>query len=551
MARSNNGDWKISLFSEKIGKIFYTKDITTKGDYIMFDFITEVFQLIQERSDFFMKLTIEHLQLSFIAIVIASVLGLLFGIFISEYRKTSGFVLGVVNFIYTIPSISLLGFLIPFSGIGNTTVIIALTIYGLLPMVRSTHTGIETIDPSIIEAARGMGSTDFQILYKIKLPLALPVIMSGLRNMAIMTIALTGIASFIGAGGLGVAIYRGITTNNTAMTVAGSLLIALLAFAMDFVLGRVEKLISSRDKAKKRRAAIALGIVAGCLCLLSLQTFSGLQKRSDDMIHIATKPMSEQLILGEMLKYMIEADTDLHVKLTTNVAGGTSNIQPAMEKGEFDLYPEYTGTGWNAVLKKDSVYQESMFPELIREYEERYQFEWLSGYGFNNTYGMVVRKDIAEQYKITTYSDLAAISDQLIFGAEYDFFERPDGYEALSKTYGYNFKSTVDLDMGLRYKALEQKQIDVLTIATTDGQLSVADAVVLEDDRQFYPSYMCYNVVRKAVLEEHPELYEVLQKFENLIDDEQMSKLNYQVEVENKEPSVVAKQFLQEQGLLK
>lgn len=130
-------------------------------------------------------------------------------------------VLGAVNFIYTIPSISLLGFLIPFSGIGNATAIIALTVYGLLPMVRNTYTGITTIDPLIIEAATGMGSTRWQVLYKIKLPLALLVIMSGLRNMATMTIALAGIASFIGAGGLGVAIYRGITTNNSAMTMAG------------------------------------------------------------------------------------------------------------------------------------------------------------------------------------------------------------------------------------------------------------------------------------------------------------------------------------------
>ncbi|EPZ55605.1 binding--dependent transport system inner membrane component family protein [[Clostridium] sordellii ATCC 9714] len=165
---------------------------------------------------------------------------------ISEYDKSSSFVLGLVNFIYTIPSISLLGILIPFSGIGNTTAIIALTIYGLLPMVRSTYTGIKSINPIIIEAAEGMGSTRFQILYKIKLPLAIPVIMSGLRNMVVMTIALTGIASFIGAGGLGVAIYRGITTNNEAMTIAGSILIALLALGLDTILGFVEKSLNRK-----------------------------------------------------------------------------------------------------------------------------------------------------------------------------------------------------------------------------------------------------------------------------------------------------------------
>lgn len=208
--------------------------------------IKEILQLYIDRWEFFLKLILEHLRVSGISILIAAIVGLILGVFISEYKKTSSVILGITNFIYTIPSISLLGFLIPFSGIGNVTAIIALTIYALLPMVRNTYTGIENIDPSIIESAKGMGSTSFEILYKIKLPLATTVILAGLRNMAVMTIALAGIASFIGAGGLGVAIYRGITTNNSSMTIAGSLLIAILALLVDFIIGRVEKLIKKR-----------------------------------------------------------------------------------------------------------------------------------------------------------------------------------------------------------------------------------------------------------------------------------------------------------------
>ncbi|MBB6715619.1 ABC transporter permease [Clostridium gasigenes] len=208
--------------------------------------IKEVFQLYIDRWDFFLKLIIEHLKIAGFSILISAIIGLVLGVLISEFKKTSTFILGITNFIYTIPSISLLGFLIPFSGIGNTTAVITLTIYALLPMVRNTYTGIENIDSSIIEAAKGMGSTSFEILYKIKLPLATTVILSGLRNMVVMTIALAGIASFIGAGGLGVAIYRGITTNNSIMTIAGSLLIALLALAADFIIGSVEKIIKRK-----------------------------------------------------------------------------------------------------------------------------------------------------------------------------------------------------------------------------------------------------------------------------------------------------------------
>lgn len=208
----------------------------------------EIFILYYERWRFFLALTWEHIQISVLSITGAILIGLSLGILISQYRKSASFVLGFTNIIYTIPSIALFGFLIPFSGIGNTTAIIALTVYALLPMVRNTYTGITGIDREIIEAARGMGSTSFQILWKIKLPLAFPVILSGIRNMMVMTIALAGIAAFIGAGGLGVAIYRGITTNNTALTLAGSLLIALLALLADFGVGRYEKHIRKKRK---------------------------------------------------------------------------------------------------------------------------------------------------------------------------------------------------------------------------------------------------------------------------------------------------------------
>lgn len=210
--------------------------------------VKDIINLYFERSDFFIDLTLQHLRISILSILISSIIGISIGLLISHYKKVSSIAISIVNFIYTIPSIALLGFLIPFSGIGDTTAIIALTIYGLLPMVRSTYTGIETIDPFIIEAAKGMGSTDLQILVKVKIPLATTVILSGLRNMIVMTIALAGIASFIGAGGLGVAIYRGITTNNAPLTIAGSLLIALLASTVDLGIGKLEKLLKKRWK---------------------------------------------------------------------------------------------------------------------------------------------------------------------------------------------------------------------------------------------------------------------------------------------------------------
>ena len=509
--------------------------------------INQLIKLLTEDFKFFTNLTIEHILISLLAISIASVLGIILGIIISEYRRFSGLILGTVNILYTIPSIALLGFFITITGVGNTTALIALIIYALLPIIRSTYTGIVNINPLIIEASEGMGSTKLQQLFKVKLPLALPVLMSGIRNMVTMTIALAGIASFVGAGGLGVAIYRGITTNNSAMTFLGSLLIAILALVFDFILGLIEKRLTNRKRVKYKinSKLIILG-----LFIVIFGAYFSLNLKKDKTINIATKPMTEGYILGQMLTELIEQDTDLKVNITNGVGGGTSNIHPAIVKGEFDLYPEYTGTSWEAVLKKEGSYDESKFDELQKEYKEKYNLEYVNLYGFNNTYGLAVNKDIAEKYNLKTYSDLAKVSNNLIFGAEYDFFEREDGYKELQKVYNMNFKKQIDMDIGLKYQAMKDKKIDVMVIFTTDGQLAISDVVVLEDDKKMYPSYRAGTVIRSEILSEYPELKPVLEKLNNILDDKTMADLNYQVESEGKKPEDVAREYLQEKGLL-
>ena len=509
--------------------------------------ISQLIKLLTEDFKFFLNLTVEHILISLLAISIASVLGIILGIIISEYRKFSGLILGTVNILYTIPSIALLGFFITITGVGNTTALIALTIYALLPIIRSTYTGIVNINPLIIEASEGMGSTKLQQLFKVKLPLALPVLMSGIRNMVTMTIALAGIASFVGAGGLGVAIYRGITTNNSAMTFLGSLLIAILALVFDFILGLIEKRLTNHKRIKYK---INLKVIILGLFIVIFGVYFSLNSKKDKTINIATKPMTEGYILGQMLTELIEQDTDLKVNITNGVGGGTSNIHPAIVKGEFDLYPEYTGTSWEAVLKKEGSYDESKFDELQKEYKEKYNLEYVNLYGFNNTYGLAVNKDIAEKYNLKTYSDLAKVSNNLIFGAEYDFFEREDGYKELQKVYNMNFKKQIDMDIGLKYQAMKDKKIDVMVIFTTDGQLAISDVVVLEDDKKMYPSYRAGTVIRSEILSEYPELKPVLEKLNNILDDKTMADLNYQVESEGKKPEDVAREYLQEKGLL-
>ena len=205
--------------------------------------IKDIFNIYIERWDFFSKLILEHITLTAISVMIIAVFGLTLGIAMTRNKLLANITFGITNFLYTIPSIALFGVLVTFTGIGNKSAIIALSIYGILPIIRNTYVGIMEVDKQVIESAIGMGTTKRELLFRIQLPLALPVIFTGFRTMVIMTIALGGIASFIGAGGLGVAIWRGISTNFPAMTMAGSLLVATLAIITDLILQKIENVM--------------------------------------------------------------------------------------------------------------------------------------------------------------------------------------------------------------------------------------------------------------------------------------------------------------------
>ena len=282
----------------------------------------------------------------------------------------------------------------------------------------------------------------------------------------------------------------------------------------------------------------------------SLFVFSCQERKKT--IRIATKPMTEQFILGEMIGLLIEDNTDLKVEITKGIGGGTSNIHPALVKGEFDLYPEYTGTGWLVVLKKDPVLpSEELYKQLSDDYERLYQLKWVAPYGFNNAYSLAVSDDNASRYGLKTYSDLTRHPDQFVFGAEYDFFEIHDGYQSLCNFYGLKFKKTRDMDIGLKYEAIKSGKIDVMNIFTTDGQLSGSKLTVLEDDKHFFPSYYCATVVREETLKEHPELETVLWKMNNILTDSEMADLNYQVDIAGRPEREVAADFLKRKGLLR
>lgn len=291
-------------------------------------------------------------------------------------------------------------------------------------------------------------------------------------------------------------------------------------------------------------------VLLGCLAMTGL-VGCGNSKTESESIRIGAKTMTEQMILQEILAQLIEAKTDLTVERIEPIAGGTSNLQIAMENGEIDLYPEYTGTGWLTVLKQEETKDaDYMFEVLNEQYNEMFDMSWIGLYGFENTYTLAVRAETAQQYELNKISDLAAVSDQLIFGANFDYFEREDGYKKVCDTYNLHFKDTAEVDMGLKYQTLVEKNCDVLNAYTTDSQIAEFGLVTLADDKKLFTDYRCSTVVRNEVLNTHPELKEVLLLMDGLISNEEMTQMNYELNSNHRLESEIATEFLKSKGMI-
>lgn len=510
---------------------------------------------LTERKEYLFELLLQHILLSLSAILIIVFIGIGTGIIILRFTKIRNLVLGIINFIYTIPSIAMFGLFIPVVGIGFINALVVLVLYGLLPMIRNTYTGLNEVDPQLIDAAKGMGATPSQVFLRVRWPLAFPTILSGFRTMVVMTIALAGLASFIGAGGLGQAIYRGINTNNSILILAGSVSVALLALVTDIMIGFIEKLIRSKKFRNSRYRRIIISAVLFLFfvpVLLVVLNRERVKNSETDVIVVATKPTSEQYILGEIISRLIESNSGLQVKRVFGIGGGTSNIHPGMLSGELDIYSEYTGTAWLFVLKKEKINDpDSLYYSLQSLYKKEYGLLWVTRFGFNNTFTLALQEDLARRENIVSISDLASKSKKYTFGAEFDFFEREDGFKGLSEKYALEFKKATELDINLKFNALENRTADVINAFSTDSRIKQMNLRILKDDRKYFPAYQAGIIVRQETLDKYPELKMILEKAGNTINDSTMTNLNYQVEIMKKSPEEVAEDFLKFKGLIK
>lgn len=496
--------------------------------------------------------TVQHIVLTGVSTGLAILAGVPLGVLATRVRWMRGPVISAVSILQTIPSLAMLTLLLVLTRqIGAVPAITALTLYALLPIVRNTITGLEGVSTEVMEAARGVGMTHWQQLRMVRLPLALPVIVAGIRTAAVIGVGIATLSAFIGAGGLGQFINRGLALADTRLIVLGAVPAALLALIVDFALGALNWALDPRRKAdgKTLRAtffrwgALTLPIIlfaAGILGYARVQTD----------ITIGSKNFTEQVLLGEMMAQVIEARTDLNVDRRFCL-GGTMICHDALEQGEIDLYPEYTGTGLTAILKQDVIRDPNEALTAVRRaYGKRFDARWMSPFGFNNTYAITVRKSDAKQHGWTTISDLQQQAPNLRAGFTGEFAERLDGYPGLSEKYGFRFGDVRDMDPAIMYSAIANGEVDVICAFMTDGRIAAYDLLTLEDDRQFFPPYYAAPVIRREILESHPQVGTAVNTLADVLDDATMQRLNNEVDEQKRNPAAVAREFLLAQRLL-
>jgi osmoprotectant transport system permease protein len=501
--------------------------------------------------------TAAHLDLVLEALAIAVLIGVPSGVLASRSRGIERLVLGAANVLQTVPSLALLGFLlIAFGGtIGKPPALAALVIYALLPVIKNTILGLRSIDPGVAEAAVGLGMTPWQRLILVELPLAVPILLGGVRVATVSAVGMATIAAAIGAKGLGSYIFRGVALSDTRLILLGSVPAALLALACDAALGEIE-LALDPTKARPSRArttAAALAIAA----ILGVAVWGAWSERPSWLgksraVVIGSKDGTEMILLGHMLADLVEAETGTPVDRRFNL-GGTLVCYNALRQGGLDAYVEYTGTALTTILKEPPENDPARVLKRVREaVAQRDGVTCLQPFGFENTFAILMRREQANRLGIRTISDLARHAGELRAGFGPEFMNRPDGYPGLVRAYGLSFTTPPrEMDRNLLYQAVAKGSLDVAAGDSTDGRIAALDLVVLDDDRRYFPPYEAVPLARSESLRRDPRLRDVLDRLAGSITADAMGKLNYEVDARHREPREVARDFLRSRGFLK
>ncbi len=494
----------------------------------------------------FASLLGQHLFLVAISTLAAVAVGVPLGILAARRPRLGAPLVWIVNAAQTIPSLAMFGFLLPLpfiGGLGARLAITVLIVYALLPIVRTTIAGITSVDPALVEAGTALGMTPRQLLRRVQLPLALPSIVAGIRVAAVIGVGTATIAAAVGAGGLGEYIFRGLSMVDPTVILAGAIPAALLALTLDGGLMLAERgvraaMTSGWRPGRAATAAVLSAVVVGGLWV-------GLAGRSGPpTIRVGSKNFTEQILLGEILAQTLESRAGVRVERRLNL-GGTFICDQALRSGDIDLYVEYTGTAHTAIFRSPVETNPTQVLDRVRANYAGAGLTVFEPLGFENTFAILVRGDDARRLKLRTIADAAAPAAGWQAGFGYEFLQRADGYPGLAKAYNLQFRAPPRaMDLSLIYRALADRQVDLIAGDATSGLIDAYDLAMLEDDRHYFPPYDAVVVARAPALLAHPATEAAIRSLSGRIPVADMRRMNHAVDAGRRDPAEVAREFL-------
>ena len=502
----------------------------------------------------------DHLSLVLSALILAIAAGVPLGLLAYLSPKVGRVLLWVVDLIQTIPALALLGVIMVVTGPGSPTAMIGLALYSLLPIARNCSLGLSQVPGHLKEAAAGMGMSPVYRLFHIDIPLAAPMLVTGIRIAAVNAIGTAVFASFVGGGGLGGLFYTAIRQQDMGQILLGTLVLMVMALLLDAGLGWVERRISGTRRNKLPLPVKAAGGAVLALASVALVASMLLPSRTEGQLTLYDGDYSEVKLMHAMVEQLVEDKTGLEVVILDQMTQVNNHNELKGSNPSCDLMFSYDGTVLTTFLGLDTgdiPQGETLYDYVNDTVREREGLRLLGKVGLNNTYSIGVTQSVIDRYGVTKVSDLVPIAGELDFGAEHEFYTEEGSmkYQPFVDFYGLNFRSAKPVDVVLKYNAVEGGAFDVMVVYATDGLNKRAGLTILEDDKGFFPEYYGAFLVREDLFtdfyEAAPDLEQVLELLTGQVSSEDMVELTYAVDVDGRAVQEVAREFLDAKGLLR
>jgi len=498
----------------------------------------------ENNMDAYLIMLRRHIGISLRVLAISILIGCPMGALCVIFKKQQKWIVGLFQMLRIIPSLAVLVLSIRFLGIGMGPAITALVFLAVPPILMNTMAGLEEVPFFMLETAKGMGMTPLQVWSKVRLPLALPLVLAGVKTATVEIIASTTIAALIGAGGLGQIVFQGLSVRRTELLLVGGISVAVLSLVAVLLLDLLDRFFQRKGFDMKNKL---FKLTSAVLIIFSFGLITTACTGSDnDVIRVGSKDFTESLIIAEIYSLALEAAGFTVDRTGHNLASGI--VHTAIVNGEIDLYPEYTGTGLLTVLGLPLMTDPIEVYELVkREYYERYQITWLDLTQAHNGQGIAIRTSLAQELGIVTISDLQPHAHNLRFVSTAEFIDREDGLSAMVAAFGaFDFYSVNIMGGGARYEALRTNAADVSVAFTTDGHLyNTHYYTLLVEDIVIWPPYNLVPIVRNTILEERPGVADALNRLAPHITTAALLHLNSQVIVYGQDIQEVAREFFE------